>query len=135
MANYLQNQGWIRLSYGSDTLDLHCEDWEYSKSDPSAILIDYPARGHVGFTLNTEKVEVKLKNVWVDTYANWNILKAQLEAAEEAASCTLTIRVGGTTTTPVYELFSGGAGEDSMPVVIVSKKGYSKVYRGDATFI
>lgn len=130
MTNYGDTSAWIRLTYGSDALYIKAEDWEYSISDPSAIVINYPNRGHFGFTLNTEAVMVTLKNVFVNTEAAWNILKAQLEAAEEAASCTLRIQVSSTT----YELFNGVAGKDEMPVVISAKKGFKKVYKGDATF-
>lgn len=138
MTAYLENEGWIRLYWtiGEDThtMDLHAEDWEYSKSDPSAILIDYSDRKHISITLNAEKVVVKLKNVWVDTEAKWNILKAQLEAAEDTNTVKIRFQVSGTVTTATFELFSGVAGEDIMPVIILSKKGYTKVYRGQATF-
>jgi hypothetical protein len=136
MVAYLENEGWIRLywSAGVNTMDLHAEDWSYDKDDPSPITIDYANRGHVGFTMNAEKVVIKLKNVWVDTEAKWNILKTRLEAAEDAGDCKIRIQVRGTVTTPYFELFNGVAGKDVMPVIIKSKKGYTKKYRGQAQF-
>jgi len=133
MANYGDTNAWIRLTYGDtpDYLYLRCnKPWQYGKDDPSATSIDYPSRGHFGFTLNTEKVIIKLTEVYVTTEAEWNILKAQLEAAEEAASCTLRIQISST---PTYELFNGVAGKDEMPILIKSKKAYGKIFKGDTT--
>ena len=113
-----------------NALCINCEDWDYGKDDTSAINIDYPNRGHFGFTMNSEKVIIKIKNAYVLTEAAWNILKAQLEAAEEEDTCEVMIQVSST---PTYELYSGIAGENRMPIIILSKKGYKKPYKGDST--
>lgn len=130
MANYGDTTAWVRLSYGSDALFLNCEDWEYDNDDKSATNIDYPGRGHYGYTLNTEKVAVKLTNVYVLTEAAWNVLKAQIKAAQEAASVTLRIQISSS---PTYELYDGGAGNDEMPVLIKTTKGRTKKFKGDTT--
>jgi hypothetical protein len=129
MANYGDTNAWIWLTYGSDVLYLLCEGWSYDNDDPSAFVVDYPSRGHFGFTLNTEKVVVKLKNVYVTSEADWNTLKAQLKAAQEASSCTLKIKISSD---PTYEKFDGT--NDDMPVLIKSTKGRKKVFKGDTTY-
>ena len=130
MANYGDITAWIRLSYGSDALFLNCEDWEYDNTDKSATNIDYPARGHYGYTLNTEVVVIKITGVYVLTEAEWNVLKAQIKAAQEAASVTIRIQISST---PTYELYDGGAGKDEMPVLIKATKGRKKKFKGDTT--
>ena len=133
MTAYLDGEGWIRIYWNSNGnyIDLHCEEWSYSKSDPSAFVIDTPNRGHFGFSLNSEKVSIKLKNVWVDTEAKWNILKLRLEEAEDTGDAKVRIQISST---PTYELFNGATGKDVMPILIKNKKGMKKVYGGDTTF-
>ena len=131
---YLEDEGWIRLYYDGDTLDLHCESWDYDEDDPDAFAIDYADRGHTGFTMNSETVKIKLKNVYVTTEANWNILKAQLVAAQEADPSTpLKMRIQ-VSSDPTYELFDGTGGHDVIPVLLMSKKGFIKKFRGNTTF-
>ena len=133
MANYGDTTAWIRLTYGDtpDYLYLTCEKpWDYGNDDPSAVTIDYPSRGHFGFTMNTEKVQVKLSNVYVLTEAAWNELKKQIVAAQEADSCTLRIQISSS---PTYELFDGTTAHDEMPVIIKITRGRSKPFKGDAT--
>lgn len=134
MAAFLEDEGWIRLYYDGDTLDLHCESWDYNEDDPDAFIIDYADRGHVGFTMNSEKVTVKLKNVYVTTEANWIILKRELVRAQEAdISTPLKMRIQ-VNSSPTYELFDGTTGNDIMPVLLTAKKGFTKKFRGNTTF-
>jgi len=131
MTDYGDTNAWIKLSYGSDALYINAENWEYGKSDPSAINLDYPNRGHFGKSFNAEKVIVKIKNAYVTTEAAWNILKEELEAAEDAGDATLRIQISSD---PTYELFNGATGKDIMPVIIADKKGYTKKFKGDTTY-
>jgi len=129
MTNYGDTTAWITLSYGSDVLYLNCEDWNYNEEDPSLILLNYPNKGHFGLTLDAEAISITLKNVYVNTEADWNILKAQLRAAKIATKTLLSIKVSSTT----YELFDGVTGHDAMPVKIKTKNGMHKRFRGEAT--
>jgi len=114
-----------------NALCIRAEDWEYDNSDPMPIAVDYPNRGHFGKTLDSEKVQIKIKNAYVTTEADWNILKTQLQAAKTASDTVLKIQVSST---PSFELFDGVAGNDEMPVLVIDRKGHSKKYRGDTTF-
>ncbi len=95
MTDYGNPDAWIRISYASDAnnLYLNAEDWDYGKSDSNPILLDLPSRGHFGKSFNIEKVTVKIKNTYVTTEADWNILKTQLETAEDAGDAKLRIQV------------------------------------------
>ena len=65
MANtdYGDTSGWLKLvgTIGTDTHTLYllCEEWSYDLDD-KIIMMDFPNRGHFGFTLNTEKITVIL---------------------------------------------------------------------------
>lgn len=111
-----------------DVLYINCEDWNYDNSDPSVIALDYPSRGHFGFTLNTEKVMVKVKNTYVLTEAAWNILKAQIKVAQESDDIVLVIKISST---PSYEKFDGTS--YNMPILIQVTRGRKKKFKGDAT--
>lgn len=129
MTNYGDTNAWITLNYGSDVLYLTCEEpWKYGNDDPSAISIDTPSRGHFGFTLNTEKVVIKLSKVYVTSESEWNVLKQQIKVAQEASSCTLIIKISST---PTYEKFDGT--NHIMPVLIKTQRGRTKPFKGDST--
>ena len=128
MANYGDTNAWITLDNGTNVLYLRCEDWQYGKTDPSATGIDYPNRGHFGFTLSTEKLVIKIKKAYVTTEAQWNVLKAAIIEMKDADKVLLRIKISSTT----YEMFDGGT-NDLMPVIIKSDKGYKKPFKGDAT--
>lgn len=140
MANidYGDTSAWILL-YSNDGSNVH---YVYLKTeeipvvddiDPSAILIDYPNRGHFGFTLNTEKITVKISKVYAVTKAKWDELKKGLLALK-ASTNDVILRIQ-TTSAPLYESFNGvGTTKGNlMPVVIIGIKGKKKKYKGDTT--
>ena len=139
MANtdYGDTSGWLKLvgTIGTDTHTLYllCEEWSYDLDD-KIIMMDFPNRGHFGFTLNTEKITVKIKNAFVTSVALWqgaNSMKAGLKAIMDADTIDFTAKIdsGGT-----LELFDGVAGNDTMPVVVNNIKGKVKVFRGNTTY-
>lgn len=135
IINYGDTGAWILLTttYGGNTHNLYiiCEDWDYGNDDISATGIDYPSRGHFGFTLNTEKVTIKIKKAYVITEAGWNELKKGIVALQDSTEdVTLRIQISST---PTYELFDGTTGHDVMPVLIKKDNARKKLFRGDAT--
>ena len=119
---------WITLNDGTDILYLTVDNWEYGKEDPSATGIDYPNRGHFGFTLGTEKLIIKIKGVYVTTEAAWNILKEAIIQMKDADKVLLRIQISST---PSYELYDGT--NDLMPVIIKKDSPYRKKFKGDST--
>ncbi len=135
MTDYGDITAWIKITYGSDTLYIHCEDWSYDNKDPSPIIIDYPNFGHYGKTLKAETVTINLTNAYVTNKTDWETLKTQLKAIRNSSTqATLQIRVstdGATTPTYGYEKYDGT--NTTMPVLIVDMKGFTKRYRGNTT--
>lgn len=111
-----------------DALYITCEDCTYDIDDTSAKVLDYPSRGHFGWTLQTEKNIAKIKNARTDTEADWNTLKAELQNAKDSTVCNLKKQISST---PTYEKWDGT--NTILPVLVKSQKGHKKIYGGDTT--
>lgn len=121
--------GWIILANATDTYKLKCqENPKLSLIDPSAIFYEYPS-GFGGFSLDTRKRLLTIKNLWFITTARFNQFMAFLEAGQ-SAGLTLKIQIS---TTPTYWDFNGTAGKDVMPVMWEKPRGIGKMFKGNTT--
>lgn len=132
---YGDNTAWVLITDGTSTLYLKCEENpDISESDPSAVVVDYPSRGHFGFTLDSEKVTVKLSKIFCVTKAEWNDVREGLKYMKNNSS-TIYLRIKDGAST--YEDFDPTASTtvvySYMPVIIKKINGKKKVFKGDAT--
>lgn len=135
--NYGDTSAWVLLysTYGGNTYNVYLKSEEIPVigfTDPSAIFLDYPDRGHFGFTLNSEKITVKISKIYAVTKAKWDELKAGLLMLR-ASTEDILLRIQ--TTATLYESFDGqGTTKGNlMPVLITGVKGQKKKYRGNTT--
>lgn len=123
--------GWLILDAGgANETKIRCEEWQYDDIDSGVTIINYPSRGFYGFTLNTHKATLKIENVFVDNYADWNTLKQRLKTLEDTGTViNIQIQVN---LNEDKELFDGT--NSTMPVIIKKRRGHRKVYRGNSQF-
>lgn len=126
MANYDWG-GWIILTDGTDTYKVKCEDQpELAVEDPSAFVMDYADDGHTGWTLDTRKRVVTIKNIWFTTTARYEQFIAFLEAGQNTG-LKLQVQIS---TTPTYWDWNGG-NKTTMPVLWEKPRGVKKKFGGD----
>ena len=135
--NYGDVTAWILLTstYGGNTYNVYLKTEvppDIGDVDKGAIGIDFPNRGHFGFTLNTEDITIKISKVYAVTKAKWDELKTGIINLQDTTTeIRLRIQVGDDPS-DIYEAFDGSTGI-YMPVIIKHVKGKKKIYRGNTT--
>ena len=129
------DKGWVFFAYedgegGGNEFQVQCEGWDYDDSDKGAKVIITPNRGRFGYTINKRDRVLKIYNLFVRNYADWNLLKIALKALEDTGT-VINIRIQ-VKTTGEFEKWDGT--NQTIPVIIFNRKGHKKPYRGDAQF-
>lgn len=131
MTNYGDTNDWILLYDGTDNVYLKTEKQpSIDNIDDGVIEVNYPARGHYGDTLVTEKVSVKISNVYATTEATFKEIIKGLRAIQDRGD-TIYLKIKITSSGDFFEF--DGNGNTLMPVIIRSIKGIKKLYGGDST--
>ena len=131
MTDYGDTSVWILITDGTDNLYLKTDvPPKKSGGDPSAVVIDYPTRGHFGFTLHSETVKIKINKVYAVTEAEWKSLIQGIIAMQDTDS-TIYYRLQ-ISSTPSYMAWDGNT-KIYMPVLIKDVRDEGKLYGGDST--
>ena len=136
MANYGDTTAWILLYDSTDNVNVYLKTDKQptvDETDDGVININYPARGHYGFTTVTEKIVVKILNSYSVTKVKFDEVKAGLRLLQDGGNeikLRIQVTYGG-----LYESFSGAGGTTGnlMPVVIKTIRGEKKLYGGNST--
>ena len=126
----LDDGGWLYIGYGDGTYQciVRCEDYEWDEVDDSATFIDYPADGHYGYTLDTKKRKIKIKELFFDNKADFDLFLVNLDALQSGGAFDLRIKCNSDNS---WIKWNGT--NITMPVLFKTKKGIKKSFRGDTT--
>lgn len=124
----MSDGGWLRLGMGGGNgVDPRCEKVSFAIDDTSAVFMDYPNDGHYGWSLESYKRVVKVKNIWFNSVASYDAFMANILALQDGGAFTLQIKI----TSSTYLKFDGT--NDEMPVLWVKMADVEKPYGGAST--
>ena len=123
--------GWVIFAPGEETeTKVRVDKWEYDDDDKGASIIEYAMRGIYGWTINVHARKFKFTKLFIEGYDNWNTLKQRLKILEDtgvAINIKIQVHTNGDCEKP-------DGTNDVIPVIIKTRRGHSKPYKGDAQF-